>query len=140
MTMVERVVLTIERADANDDDCDGIAARCGITNPEVSDWAVHLARAALSAMMEPSKRSMTMQIDPAEVARVADGLGSCERDLLTGNVTSWGAWITATYPGLIAKGLMERTFAGDSIRIEPTPLGAAVAAHLKGSRHDPAEG
>ena len=65
------------------------------------------------------------------VEQIAEGLGSCERDLLTGNYGSWGAWITATYPGLVGLGLMQRRMDGNTMVIENTALGNDVADYLQ---------
>lgn len=70
-------------------------------------------------------------MDDKEVIAIAEGLSSCDCDLLTGNVIGWGAWITATYPGLVAKGLMQKTQGGGGMRVTNTPLGDRVAALIR---------
>jgi hypothetical protein len=71
-------------------------------------------------------------MNPVEgiIARLTD----CERDLLLGR-GSWGAWVTATYPMLIAKGLMSKHIEGNTLVISHTPLGQQVRAALEDPSH-----
>jgi hypothetical protein len=65
------------------------------------------------------------------IAQVAEGTSKCERDLLLNRVDGWGAWITATYEGLLSKGLARRHTEANGLRITfDTPLAKAVKHHL----------
>ena len=72
------------------------------------------------------------ELNAAAVKQVADGLGKCERDLLLGTgPDGWGAWITATYEGLLGKGLARREYTSRGVSITfDTPLAKAVIAEL----------
>jgi hypothetical protein len=82
-----------------------------------------------------SSDTKTAEINRAAVAQIADGLGKCERDLLLGTgPEGWGAWVTATYEGMLGKGLARRSSTATGISITfDTPLAIAVIAHLAAS-------
>lgn len=75
------------------------------------------------------------------ICEIADSLGKCERDLLLGTgPEGWGAWVTATYEGLLGKGLARRQIGPDGVTIHfDTPLAKQVIAYLQareGAPHD----
>ena len=67
------------------------------------------------------------------ICEIADNLGECERDLLLGTgPEGWGAWVTATYEGLLGKGLARREIGAHGVTISfDTPLAKQVIAYLR---------